>query len=115
MSTPARILLAEDDSSLSDLLAGWLRAEGHDVVVVDNGYDAVREATTADFDLYLLDVMIPGVTVDVVARRVLGSRPDASVLHITGSYGLEKTGDRPALRKPFSHAELVEFVEEHLR
>jgi DNA-binding response OmpR family regulator len=107
-------LLAEDDTTLGALVAGWLQADGHEVVAVDNGYDALTEAASAEFDLFLLDVMIPGVTGDVVARQVRTRQPGARVVHITGAYGLERAGETPVLRKPFTHEELLETVRREL-
>jgi len=105
-----RILLAEDDTTLGRLVAGWLEADGFEVVTVANGYDALTEASAGPFDLFLLDVMIPGVTGDVVARQVRARQADAVVVHITGAYGLERVGETPVVRKPFTREELLEVV-----
>ena len=52
-----RILVVEDEESLSDPLAFLLGREGFDVQVVDNGLDAVTEFERNGADLVLLDVM----------------------------------------------------------
>src|SRR5207344_686053 len=56
-----RILLVEDDRRLSELLARRLRTEGHDAETCDNGVDGLERATFGDFDLAILDVMLPGL------------------------------------------------------
>ncbi len=55
----ARLLLADDDEELSDMLAEYLRGEGFEVEVAYNGDDALARAVQGDCDLVVLDVMMP--------------------------------------------------------
>lgn len=55
----ARLLLADDDEELSDMLAEYLRGEGFEVEVAYNGDDALAKAAQGDCDLVVLDVMMP--------------------------------------------------------
>lgn len=69
-----RLLLAEDDRDLRELLGTALQADGSVVVAVGNGRDALEQlaATNHSFDVALLDVRMPGLTgLDVLsaARR----------------------------------------------
>lgn len=56
-----RILVAEDDPDLQSALARALRDDGYAVDAVDNGEDALFNATNTDYDAIVLDVMMPGV------------------------------------------------------
>jgi len=56
---PLRILLAEDSLVNQKLTVGLMQKQGHTITVVDNGADAVRAAKSGDFDLVLMDVLMP--------------------------------------------------------
>ena len=68
MST--RILLVEDERSISQPLAYLLSKEGYEVKVVENGYDALEVFNASRFDLMLLDLMLPGMPGTEVCRKV---------------------------------------------
>ena len=55
-----KILLAEDDLKLRDIVSRLLKAGGYDVDVVTNGNDACSKATSNIYDLMILDIMMPG-------------------------------------------------------
>jgi two-component system response regulator MtrA len=55
-----RVLLVEDDASLSEVVALILSAAGMDVVATGDGNEAVELARKSDFDLVVLDLMLPG-------------------------------------------------------
>ena len=65
-----RILIVEDEESLSDPLSYLLGKEGFEVAVVDNGVDAVAEFDRSGADLMLLDLMLPGLSGTEVCRQV---------------------------------------------
>ena len=56
-----KILVVEDEKSLSEPLAYLLRREGYEVSVVDNGLSAVEAVDHSPPDLMLLDLMLPGL------------------------------------------------------
>ena len=58
---PKKILIADDDADIRDLLAIFLRKSGFEVVEVDEGRSAVSEALKGGFELILMDVMMPGI------------------------------------------------------
>ena len=59
MSTLARVLVADDDDDVRDLLVHNLEAEGYGVTACDNGEDAHELARNGVFDVIVLDVMMP--------------------------------------------------------
>ena len=56
----ARLLIAEDDPEIAMLERDYLEMEGYEVAVVDNGQRAATEALKGEYDLILLDLMLPG-------------------------------------------------------
>jgi DNA-binding NtrC family response regulator len=86
MTDPAartRVLVAEDDRSLRNLLAEILRDAGYAVVTVDNGLDAVSAATSGDFALVLSDVRMPGCDGTAVVRAVSAMADPPPVVLLT--------------------------------
>lgn len=115
-----RILVVEDEESLSEPLAFMLGREGFDVQVVDNGIDAVTEFERAGADLVLLDVMLPGQSGMEVCKqiRVTSAVPiimlTAKDSEIDKVLGLELGAD-DYVTKPYSARELIARVRAVLR
>lgn len=107
-----RLLVAEDDPALAEFMAFELGRAGHEVEVASEGYAALRLVEEREFDLLVLDVVMPGLEGDIVARKARELRPGQRVLLVTGSYGAARVGDERALFKPFGPDELVQAVEE---
>ena len=74
--TPARILVVDDEASITEFVSYNLRKEGYEVEVAENGDDALELAHDTAFDLVVLDVMLPGIDGYEVCRRL---RVDSSV------------------------------------
>ena len=115
-----RILIVEDEESLSDPLAYLLGKEGFEVQVVDNGLDAVTEFDRAGADLMLLDLMLPGQSGTEVCRQVR-QRSSVPIIMLTAKdaeidkvVGLELGAD-DYITKPFNPRELVARVRAVLR
>ncbi|MEE1622029.1 response regulator transcription factor [Zafaria sp. Z1313] len=115
-----RILVVEDEESLSDPLAYLLEKEGFEVQVVDNGLDAITEFDRAGADLVLLDLMLPGQPGTEVCRQ-LRQRSSVPVIMLTAKdseidkvVGLELGAD-DYVTKPYSSRELVARVRAVLR
>jgi CheY-like chemotaxis protein len=108
-----RILVAEDDHGLARFIEAALREAGHEVVAEENGYEALARGRNEQFDLLVTDVMMPGLTGDVLARELRAANPGLPVLFVTGSYGAPLVvGDEPLLAKPFTAEELRQAVDE---
>ncbi|GAB3757168.1 response regulator transcription factor [Zhihengliuella somnathii] len=115
-----RILVVEDEESLSDPLSYLLEKEGFEVQVVDNGLDAVTEFDRAGADLVLLDLMLPGQSGTEVCRQIR-QRSNVPVIMLTAKdseidkvVGLELGAD-DYVTKPYSSRELVARVRAVLR
>ncbi|HXD27424.1 MAG TPA: response regulator, partial [Arthrobacter sp.] len=107
-----RILVVEDEESLSDPLEYLLTKEGFEVQVADNGLDAIVEFDRGGADLVLLDLMLPGQSGTEVCRQ-LRQRSSVPVIMLTAKdseidkvVGLELGAD-DYVTKPYSARELI--------
>jgi two-component system, OmpR family, response regulator len=117
----ARILVVDDEDSITELVSTVLRYEGFEVECAADGHSAVRAADAFRPDLIVLDVMLPDLDGFEVYRRVTSSRPRVPVLFLTAR---DTPGDRVRgltlgaddyVGKPFSLEELVARVRAVLR
>ena len=117
---PARILVVDDEPSITEFVGYALRKEGFSVDVVDNGEDALSRAMKNDYDLFVLDIMLPGIDGYELCRR-LRVHTSSPVLFLSARdteldkvVGLEIGGD-DYLSKPFGVRELIARVRALLR
>ena len=116
----ARLLIIDDDVRLGALLERFLKPEGFQVVLVTDGLQGVRRATSEVFDLLVLDVMLPGMDGFEVLRRVRAqSQVPVVMLTAKGTdndriVGLELGAD-DYLAKPFNPRELLARIKAVLR
>ncbi|OFW07115.1 MAG: DNA-binding response regulator [Acidobacteria bacterium RIFCSPLOWO2_02_FULL_68_18] len=108
-----RILLVEDDRDISHFLMKGLREERHVVDLVEDGLAAEERAYSQEYDVIVLDIMLPGLNGLDVCRRLRKLGVDTPILILTAR---EDTQDRVSgldagaddyLTKPFSFDELL--------
>jgi CheY-like chemotaxis protein len=104
------ILVADDNPSFAELLRATLEEEGYEVVTAATGLAAVACMEKHDIGLAVLDVLMPGISGDAVAERLLQVDPALPVLLMTGSAEYAAASGLPVLRKPFPQEELVAAV-----
>lgn len=106
----ARILLAEDDSAVRDFVRRALEMDGHDVVPVSDGGEALEKALSPieEFDLLLSDIRMPIVDGLALALQVGRDRPELPILLMTGyaehleqAYGMDAL-IKGIIQKPFT-------------
>jgi DNA-binding response OmpR family regulator len=114
----ARILIADDESDIRELIAFTLRFAGHEVTIATNGEDAVELALQNLPDLILLDVRMPRMTGYEACEKI---KADAHTQHIPVVFlsakgqesevqtGLD-VGAAEYIVKPFGPAQLAERV-----
>ncbi len=118
---PRRILVVEDDPSISDVVSTALRFQGHSVTQAFDGSSGLQLAIAGGVDLLVLDVMLPGLDGFEVCRRLREAGSNAPVLFLTARDETEHrirgfaTGGDDYLTKPFSVDELVMRVAAILR
>ena len=107
-----KILVAEDDPETGDYIRKGLGTEGHTVDHVTDGRSALAQATTGDYDLFVIDRMMPGLDGLSLVKALRSARIDTPVIFLTalGSVtdkveGL-KVGADDYIVKPFAMAEL---------
>ena len=115
------VLLVEDDTGIAVPLSRALQREGHEVLVVGDGYSALSCAGHQRVDLLVLDLGLPGMDGLDVCRRLRKARPDLPVLMLTARtdevdfvVGLDAGAD-DYVAKPFRLAELLARVRALLR
>ena len=115
-----RILVAEDDDNIRALLASYLSVNGFDIQAVSDGETALKHLSGSDYDLAVLDIMLPGIDGLEVCRRVR-QKKEMPVLLLT-ALGEEQdriegfqSGADDYVVKPFSPRELVARVKAILR
>ncbi len=115
-----RVLVVEDEESISDALSYMLRREGYDAVVATTGPEALTEFDRAGADIVLLDLMLPGLPGTEVCRA-LRSRSNVPIIMLTAKdaeidkvVGLELGAD-DYVTKPYSARELVARIRAVLR
>lgn len=80
-----RVLVVDDEESIRTFVEGVLTLEGYGVVTATDGPDALSIiGRTGLFDLYLLDVVMPLMFGDELARQIRRTDPDAKILYFTG-------------------------------
>src|SRR6202166_4374929 len=116
----ARVLLVDDDRELCQMLTEYLSAEHFEVKSVHDGGDALHELQANDFEILILDVMLPSVGGFDVLRK-LGASYTTPILMLTARgddvdriVGLELGAD-DYLSKPFNPRELVARMRAILR
>ena len=107
------VLIVEDERQMASLLRRGLEEEGHRVAVAQNGPDGLAAAADGEFDVLVLDVMLPGLDGLSVARRLRASRNRTPILMLTARdatadivAGLDAGAD-DYLTKPFAFNEFL--------
>lgn len=116
----SRILVVDDEDTITDFVGFALEKEGYDADIVKSGEEAVELMAKNPYDLFILDIMLPGMDGYELCRRVRTSS-DCPILFLSARdteldkvVGLEIGGD-DYLVKPFGVRELIARVRALLR
>jgi two-component system, OmpR family, response regulator len=111
-----RILLVEDDLSVSDYVARGLSESGHVCDVLADGTDGLFQATPESYDVMVVDRMLPGLDGLSLVRALRAAGVRVPVLFLTAMGGIDdrveglEAGGDDYLTKPFAFAELLARV-----
>lgn len=114
-----KILCIEDENFISELYARALRRAGYDVTIMLSGDDGLKAAKTNDYDIILLDLMIPGITGFEVLQRLRQEDPNLrSKILITTNLDqqddsraeIENMADGYLIKAEFTPRQLVQII-----
>ncbi|CAH0533577.1 Transcriptional regulatory protein CusR [Vibrio stylophorae] len=111
-----RVLLVEDDVSLSSFVDKGLREAGHQVEVIDNGKIALTLCMSEQFDVAIVDRMLPGLDGLSLVKALRAAQIGMPILFLTSLGGVDdrveglEAGGDDYLTKPFAFSELLARV-----
>ena len=114
-----RILIVEDDLAIAEIERDFLEIEGYQVTIITDGLEGCKQAKEENFDLILLDLMLPNMSGYDICRNIR-SKVDVPIIMVTAKgedtdkvRGLGLGAD-DYISKPFSPTELVARVKANL-
>ncbi len=115
-----RVLVVDDDETVAEVVARYLERDGHEVVTVGDGLEALARAAAWAPDLVVLDLMLPGIDGLEVCRRLQAAGPVAIIMLTARGEEADRVGGLRLgaddyLTKPFSPRELAARVQSVLR
>ncbi len=120
MEQKKKILVVEDEKNIAQVLAYNIKKEGYDCDVAYDGADGLEKALTGQYDLVLLDIMLPKMNGYEVCERIR-YKSQVPIIFVTAReeekdkiLGLE-TGADDYVTKPFSFKELISRVRANIR
>ena len=114
-----RILIVEDEESIADLERDYLELSGFQVEVANDGETGLNKAMKEEFDLIILDLMLPGVDGFEICREVRSQKNTPIIMVSAKKDDIDKIrglglGADDYMTKPFSPSELVARVKAHM-
>ncbi len=116
-----RVLLVEDDTSTAKSIEMMLRSDGYAIDVTDLGEDGLESGKLYDYDIIILDLMLPDIDGYEVLRRLRAARVHTPILILSGLSELEHKvkglglGANDYLTKPLNKRELTARIRAVLR
>jgi two-component system cell cycle response regulator CtrA len=116
-----RVLLVEDDTSVANSIVTMLRSEGFVVDTTDLGEDGLEIGKIYDYDIILLDLMLPDIDGYEVLHRLRAAKVDTPILILSGLSDMQHKvkglgiGADDYLTKPFHKSELVARIQAIIR
>lgn len=115
----SKILIIEDEEAIADLEKDYLELSGFDVEVEHDGSRGLERALNGNFDMYILDLMLPGVDGFEICRRIREVKNTPILMVSAKKDDIDKIrglglGADDYITKPFSPGELVARVKAHL-
>ena len=114
-----KILIIEDEQSIAELEKDYLELSGFDVTIEPDGESGLKRINDEEFDLFILDVMLPNVDGYEVCRAIRGKTNKPVLMVSAKKDDIDKirglgTGADDYITKPFSPSELVARVKAHI-
>ncbi len=114
-----RILIIEDEQSIAELERDYLKISGFDCDIAGDGEQGLALALSTDYDLIILDLMLPGLDGFEVCSRIREKKETPLIILSARSEEFDKVrglglGADDYMTKPFSPGELVARVKNHI-
>lgn len=115
----SRILIIEDEEEIADLEKDYMELSGFEVEVANDGVTGLDKALNEDYNLLILDLMLPGVDGFEICRKVRDEKNTPIIMVSAKKDDIDKIrglglGADDYMTKPFSPSELVARVKAHL-
>ena len=115
----SRILIVEDESAIAELEKDYLELSGFEVEVSNDGETGLQRAMNEEYDLIILDLMLPGVDGFEICRQVRNEKNTPIIMVSAKKDDIDKIrglglGADDYMTKPFSPSELVARVKAHM-
>lgn len=115
----SKILIVEDEEAIADLEKDYLELSGFTVEVANDGQTGLEKALKEDYNLVILDLMLPGVDGFEICRQVRSEKNTPIIMVSAKKDDIDKIrglglGADDYMTKPFSPSELVARVKAHL-
>ena len=115
----SKILIVEDEEAIADLEMDYLELSGFEVEVANDGDKGLQEALNKEYDLIILDLMLPGTDGFEICREVREQKNTPIIMVSAKKDDIDKIrglglGADDYMTKPFSPSELVARVKAHM-
>lgn len=115
----SRILIVEDEVDIANLEKDYLELSGFEVLIENDGTSGLARALAEDFDLFILDLMLPGVDGFEICKEIREKKNMPIIMVSAKKDDIDKIrglglGADDYITKPFSPSELVARVKAHL-
>lgn len=118
-----RILIADDEKLVRDVIARFLTIKKYDVSTAENGAETVHKIITDNFDLLIMDLRMPGLRSQEILEQIKNSKKEIPIIILTGTIDAEESevlkkwgySNNEIICKPADLFEILEKVKEKLR
>lgn len=115
----SKVLIIEDEEAIADLEKDYLELSGFSVEIENDGIAGLKRALTEDFDMFILDLMLPGMDGFEICKKIREEKNTPVLMVSAKKDDIDKIrglglGADDYMTKPFSPSELVARVKAHL-
>lgn len=116
MQEAISLLIVDDEPSVCDSLMSWFKEEGYEVEVAQDAKACLTKMAERQFDIYLVDIRMPGIDGLELQRRIKKIQPEATIIIMTAYASVEsavealKQGAYDYITKPFDPDDLAHLV-----
>ena len=115
----SKVLIVEDEEAIADIEKDYLELSGFEVTICKDGTSGLAEALDGEYDICILDVMLPGIDGFEICKKVRETKNIPIIMVSAKKEDIDKirglgVGADDYMTKPFSPSELVARVKAHL-